>query len=77
VNLEEYHNKIGKHLHLIEAGAEMAARHARMMVQKPSFDTIAQDEMERAERVLEAALLSVRNAKSVYAAKPMEISNVA
>lgn len=73
--LEDYRQQVGKHLDLIEVGAEMAARHASMMVQKPGFETKAQDELNRAREVLEAALANVIAAQATYASKPMEVSH--
>lgn len=72
MTLFDYDLTIKPHLNFIEAGAEMAARHARALVCKPVFPTHAQDELAEARRVLEAALATVVAAQSEYEAKPLE-----
>lgn len=72
--LDEYHEYVGRHLEMIEAGAEMTARHANQMMQKPSFLTKAECHLDRAEEVLEAALAKVREARSIYQHKPQVAS---
>lgn len=72
--LEQYRQRVGHHLDLIEAGAEMTARHVRYLDRRPMFDTNAQIELDHAEAVLERALAKVRAAKAAYDSKPVELS---
>jgi len=72
MDLENYDVKVKPHLGFIEAGAEMAARHARALPFKLPFTTHAQDELEEARRVLENALASIKHAQELYDAKPLE-----
>lgn len=60
---------VSKHLQLIEAGAEMAARHAGKLVSRPKFETLAEDELAKAETILENALRAVRAARASYGSK--------
>jgi hypothetical protein len=60
------------HLDLIEAGSDMAIRHAQALPFKPDFVTFAQDNLSEAERVLEAALQKVRAAMREYDSKKVE-----
>jgi hypothetical protein len=76
MDLAEYDVKVKPHLVLIEAGAEMAARHARALPFKLPFTTHAQDELEEARKVLENALASIKAAQALYEAKPLETENV-
>ena len=75
MRLAEHDVKIKPHLDFIEAGAEMAARHAKALPCKLAFTTHAQDELARARKVLEAALANIKAAEMAYEAKPLESSN--
>ncbi len=72
MTLIDYDLQIKPHLNLIEAGAEMAARHARMMIARPDFPSIAQGELAAARKVLEQALGTIIAAEATYEAKPTE-----
>lgn len=72
--LEEYRQRVGHHLDLIEAGAEMTVRHVLALDRRPAFDTRAQAELDHAERVIETALLKIRSAKKSYAGKAAEVA---
>lgn len=69
MTLIEYDQTIGRNLQFIEAGAEMAARHARALIAKPAFETKAQDELAEARTVLEAALQKIIAAQTAYESK--------
>jgi hypothetical protein len=71
MTLVEWDQTVGKNLQFIEAGAEMAARHARMLPFKPAFETKAKEELTAARKVLESALGSILAAEAVYEAKPI------
>lgn len=73
--LDEYRQRVGHHLDLIEAGAEMAARHVRALDRRPAFDARAREELDCTEMVLEQALAKIRVAKVAYEQKPMERSH--
>lgn len=70
--LDEYRQRVGHHLELIEAGAEMAARHVRALDRRPAFDARAREELDCTEMVLEQALSKVRAAKVAFEQKPQE-----
>lgn len=72
MTLAEYDVKVKPHLNYIEAGANMAARHARALPFRMAFTTHAQDELAEARRVLENALANVKAAQALYEAKPLE-----
>jgi hypothetical protein len=72
VTLEQWRASVSPHLNFIEAGAEMAARHASALPLKPTFPTHAQDELAKTRAVLEAALANIIKAQSVYESKPEE-----
>jgi hypothetical protein len=69
MSLEQWDRTVGHHLHMIEAGAEMAARHADRLLARPDFETLAQDELARAEKILESALRKLREAGASYGSK--------
>jgi len=70
--LEQYHKEVSEHLQYIERGARMICRRVGMLSRTPSFRARAQDELDRAEQTLTAALEKIRTAKVVYESKPVE-----
>jgi hypothetical protein len=70
--LETWDSRVKPHLDFIEAGSDMAIRHAQALPFKPDFVTFAQDNLSEAERVLEVALQKVREAMREYNAKRVE-----
>lgn len=77
MTLFDWDQNIKPHLVYIEAGASMAARHARALTCKPNFQSLAQDELAEARKALESALASVIAAEIVYEAKPLEREHAA
>jgi hypothetical protein len=69
MTLEEWDISVGHHLHMIEAGAEMASRHADRLLSRPNWETLAEGELARTETVLENALRAVRAARASYGSK--------
>lgn len=72
MTLFDYDLNVKPHLNFIEAGAEMTARHVRLLVCRPGFTTRAQDELAETRKVLEAALTTVAEAEATFEAKPLE-----
>ena len=72
MTLLDWDLNVKPHLNYIEAGAEMAARHARALLCKPAFKTHAQDGLAEARAVLESALASIAAAEAQYEATPAE-----
>lgn len=70
MQLTEWEEKVKPHLHGIQNGAEMCARHVGQLVYKPVFDTLAFEDIEKLERLLSMALDKVRAAKRAYREKP-------
>lgn len=77
MTLEDYDKKVRPHLNFIQAGAEMAARHARALAVRPNFETKAEDQLHEARKVLESALASVIAAEIMFESKPLERSHAA
>lgn len=77
MTLEEYDKSVKPHLNFIRSGAEMAARHARALTAKPTFETLAELELAETRETLEAALAMVDAAQAQYRAKPVEQSHAA
>jgi hypothetical protein len=71
MSLAEWDQYVAPHLHGIEAGAQMCARHVVQMVYRPGFETIAEFELKKAESILTAALARVREARRMYDDKPV------
>jgi hypothetical protein len=69
MTLADWDQTVGRSLQFIEAGAEMAARHARMLPFKPSFETKAQEELKKTKQVLQSALASIVAAEALYESK--------
>jgi hypothetical protein len=72
MTLFDWDATVKPHLHFIEAGAAMAARHASLLPCRPDFATIAQDELAKSRAVLEAALQNIIAAQAVYENKKQE-----
>jgi hypothetical protein len=72
MSLAEYDEKVKPHLKYIEAGAEMAARHARSLKIRPDFATKAAAQLQETREVLEHALAEIDAAQATYNSKPME-----
>jgi hypothetical protein len=72
LTLEQWDAQVKPHLTYIEAGASMAARHARALPVKTAFKSFAQDELEAARKVLESALAEIIAAEATYERKPAE-----
>lgn len=72
MTLHDYDTKLKPHLEFIEAGANMALRHAQALPLKMPFTTHAQDELAEAKQVLETALAKIVAAEAAYNAKPAE-----
>lgn len=69
--LAEWDEQVGQHLHSIIAGAAMVKSHVSQLVYRPSFDTMAFEEIENVERCLDRALDKIRYAKRAYQEKPI------
>jgi hypothetical protein len=59
-------------LDMIEAGAEICSRFAARLPVRPDFETSAEIELVRAEKLLETALANVRKALVIYREKEIE-----
>lgn len=70
--LEEWNAKVKPHLDFIAAGAEMAARHARLLPVRGWWRSSSQDELETARKVLEAALAEIAAAEVHFEQTPVE-----
>ena len=71
MTLAEYDEQVGQHLHAIVAGAEMVKSHVGQLVYRPSFETLAYEQIETLERLLSNALAKVTTAKRTYREKPV------
>ena len=60
---------VNPHLEMIESASDIIIRHAQALPIRPDFTTFAQDNMSKAERVLEEALQKVREAMHEYTSK--------
>ncbi|MBN8968959.1 MAG: hypothetical protein J0G95_10915 [Rhizobiales bacterium] len=72
MSLEVWDKTVKPHLEYIEAGAEMAARHAKQLPIRPGFESRAQYQLIEARKILESALEKVKAAEAAYDAKPLE-----
>jgi len=72
MTLEDWGKNVSHHLQFIEAGASMAARHAAALPIRPGFETLAEDELQKARETLQDALTKVIIAQNTYQAKPLE-----
>ena len=70
LDLIRYDELVGRHLRLIDAGAEICVLHAKQLYGVPNFETLAADQLEQAEHHLARALGRVREARKVMGEKP-------
>jgi len=66
IGLSEWSLSITPYLDGIRMGANMAARNARMLVARPSFETMAQDDLQKAREAVKAALATIEAAEAAY-----------
>lgn len=72
MEIDEWRESVGSHLDKVWAGANMALTHVEALPIRPVFATLAEDELDRCEKVLSEALQTVRLAKAIYGNKPVE-----
>lgn len=70
MSLDDWDRNVRPHLQFISAGAEMSARHARLLLAKPDFETLAGDDLRKVRMTLETALACVTAAEAIMEAKP-------
>lgn len=68
--LAEWDEHVAPHLHGIQAGAEMCTRHVGQLVYKPTFETLAFEDLQKLEILLSRALGKVTDARRRYQQKP-------
>lgn len=68
--LAEWDADIAPHLHGIQAGAEMCTRHVGQLVYRPTFETLAFEDLQKLEILLSRALGKVTDARRAYQQKP-------
>jgi hypothetical protein len=71
--LAEWDQRVAPHLQFIISGAQMAARHARMLPVRPGFQSYAEDELASCRRVLADALEEIVKAQAEYQRKPRDM----
>lgn len=74
MTLSDWEQKVSPHLQFIEAGAAMAARHAKALPLRPDFESLAEDELRKVREVLQSALSQVIVAQAAYRETPAETS---
>lgn len=67
--LSEWDKRVAPHLQFITSGAQMAARHARMLPVRPGFQSYAEDELAQCRQVLTEALAEIERAQAEYQCK--------
>lgn len=72
MTLSDYDDLIKPQLHAIETCARAAARHARAMVERPNFETLAEQELADALRIINNVRARVIQAQQIMKHKPVE-----
>jgi hypothetical protein len=72
MTLEKWDQKVKPHLQMIEAGALMAARHAKALLARPDFETFAEAELAEARKAVQGALSLIIAAQAHYQSKQLE-----
>lgn len=63
LTLEQWDALIGRHLQLIEAGAEICENHAKQLFGLPDWETRSADKLLLVERLLNNALMRIAKAR--------------
>ena len=63
---------IENHSKWLQDSSASLVRYLKMLVERPSFESRAEDEMARAETALTEALATVKEMRQNYQAKPVE-----
>lgn len=66
ISMEEWSFSITPYLEGIRMGANMAARNARMLVARPNFETLAEDDLQKAREAVTSALAAIEAAQAAY-----------
>ncbi len=72
MDISQYDKIIKPHLNAAQEYAYRVAREIERMPARPAFFTLAQDELDRAEREAAVLLQTIQAAKMQYAGKPLE-----
>lgn len=70
--LEQWDIDVAYHLDMIRAGVDQCLDHVAKLPLRPSWETLAEADLDRCEAVLQRALEQVRRAKAAYRDKPVE-----
>lgn len=70
LTLREWDQLVGRHLSLIEAGAEICERHVKLLKGLPEWETRAAQDIEVAERSLREAYLTIVRVRKAMEDKP-------
>ena len=71
-NVRQIDTDISFYLQGIEMGARSVARNVRNLPCRRSFETLAEDEMEKAKQTLTEALQAIQEAQEAYQSLPVE-----
>jgi hypothetical protein len=63
LDLAQWHMQVGRHLQMIEAGAEICERHVVQLLGIPEWPTRAADDLERVEKVFADGLERIRQVR--------------
>jgi hypothetical protein len=77
MNISYFDRAIRPHLQAAREYGYRCAREINRMPARPSFFTLAQDELDRAECAAEELLQTIRDARRAYDAKPVEREHAA
>lgn len=77
IPLADWEASVRPHLDFIEAGAAMAARHAKALERRPGFESRAADELRKTREALQRALSNVIVAQAAYQETPSEPNHAA
>ena len=72
MSISTYDATIKPHLTAAQEYAYRATREISRLPARPAFFTLAQDELAKAQQSLESALETVKAARALYEAKPLE-----
>lgn len=72
LTLEEFDQRVARHLHMIEAGVELCERHVDQLIFRPSFETICENDLARLEEIMAEAMRRIHDAQRKYYGKKID-----
>ena len=72
LTLEQYDHQVGFHLRMMQHHARMIVYHVDSLALQPPFETVAQDDLERADAAMAKIMEQIFDALQRFKEKPVD-----